>query len=208
MREFRAAQIDRLVVGADHRHHQRLRRDAAGVIVELHRIGDVEMFAGRQIVEGEIGCRERRVDDAVARAGGLHDAVDMEEPHQLGGAETPGQEAVGGARGRYAGHGRGVPGIGEVVVSEIQRDMGGVRRQRQRLIGLFGEGRDRSHADDGPCRQLHLGTAILFLLLPLFLLRDRSRRGNYYETRGAGPGYAPEGAPRFHECRHCTAASV
>ena len=84
MREFRAAQIDRLVVGADHRHHQRLRRDAAGVIVELHRIGDVEMFAGRQIVEGKVRRRERGVDGAGTGARILNDVVDMEERHQLG----------------------------------------------------------------------------------------------------------------------------
>lgn len=56
--------------------------------------------------------------------------------------------------GRHPGRrrcddGRGVPGVGQVGVGEIQRDMRGVRRERQRVIGLFGDGSNRNHADDG-----------------------------------------------------------
>ncbi len=106
---FRARQEDRLVVGADHGHHDRLRRDAAGMVVELHRVGDVEMLARREIVEGEIGRREGGVDGAGARAGRLDDVVDVVERHQFGVAERTGQQARGGTGGGYADHGRGMP---------------------------------------------------------------------------------------------------
>jgi hypothetical protein len=106
---IRSAQEDRLVVGADHRHHHILRADAASVIVELHGISDVELFTGRQVVKGEIGRGKGGVDGAGTRAGILHDAIDMEECRQFGGPQRPREQAGRIACRRNAGHGRGVP---------------------------------------------------------------------------------------------------
>ena len=167
---IRTAQIDRLVVGADHRDHDILRADAAGVVIELHHIGDVQMLAGRQIVEGKIGRGERGVDGAVARARRLHDVIDVEKRHQFGGAERTGQDA---------GRSRPMPTppitvavypvLVRSTIGEIERDVSRIGRERQRVVGLFGDGRKRCHVDhrlvvgagDGDLHGLHGRSAVI-----------------------------------------------
>ena len=111
---------------------------AAGMVVDLHRIGDVERLAGRQIIEGEVGGRERGVNGAAARARGFGDAVDVEERHQLGRPEEPRQET-----GRRSGRGRGDHGgrltrIVEIGIGKTESDVGYVRRERKGMASLLG----------------------------------------------------------------------
>ena len=142
---FGTAEIDRRVVGTDHRYLDVLGGDAAGMVVELHHIGDVEMLAGRQVVEREIGRRECRVDGAGAGAGVLDDVVDMEERHQLGVTEDDSRRVASRRK-----HGGGMAGVGEIVVGEIQRDLDNIGGKRQGSVGLLGHGRQRRRADHRP----------------------------------------------------------
>ena len=70
---------------------------------------------------------------------GLHDVVDVEERHQLERCRENRAECRRCCRTptRRVTRG-GVAGIGEIVIDKIERDMRGVRRERQRLAGLLG----------------------------------------------------------------------